>query len=181
MLHSLTLLVKPVLYSDTGKWKVQQGIKVGFRMWHGCLQKRQYLKTPWQFLVIDSLKSALSAGLYWPCVSHYPHCSQQVLCLALNCSFKQQLPSLTTLSPPQGLASHFSESPHLWFLADLAFSPLVLQCNYLTAYCLPHLPGLPFLENSWSSPRDKRTNLITYWTPYAPPDAFGETSKILAS
>lgn len=33
--------------------------------------------------------------------------------------------------------------------------PLVLQCNYFTACCLPHLPGLSVLENSWSLPEEK--------------------------
>lgn len=102
-----------------------------------------------------------------------PHCSWPVLCLALNCSFKN-LPSLATPLLSQWQASHFSQSPHLWVLAVLAFSPLVLQCNYLTAYCLPHLPGLSVLENSWSLHTDKRTNITPCWTPYAPLDAFGK-------
>lgn len=59
-------------------------------------------------------------------------------------------------------------------------TPQVLRCNYLTAYCLPHLPGLSVQENSWSLPSDKRTNLIPCWTPYAPPDAFGGSSYIAA-
>lgn len=59
-------------------------------------------------------------------------------------------------------------------------TPQVLRCNYLTAYCLPHLPGLSVQENSWSLPSDKRTNLIPCWTPYAPLDAFGGSSNIAA-
>ena len=59
-------------------------------------------------------------------------------------------------------------------------TPQVLWCNYLTAYCLPHLPGLSVQENSWSLPSDKRTNLIPCWTPYAPLDAFGGSSNIAA-
>ncbi len=90
-----------------------------------------------------------------------------MLHFALNCFFKHQLPSLTTSSPLQGKASHLSRSSHLWVMPALPFSPLVLPCEYLTAYCSPHLPGLSVPENSWPLPSDKRTNLITSWTPYA--------------
>lgn len=39
-------------------------------------------------------------------------------------------------------------------------STLVLFFNHLTTWCLSHLFSLPVLKDSWSSPRNKRKNLI---------------------